>query len=426
MNPTLDKVIINVLKSSSRPLSVEEITEIISKNKLWLRPSDNKPPGIKQINARIISYSKYFSKINGIITLNAETTKEHRLCKIVWNSNYWIKPMERSWNPSYIDDPNKGYEQKNGFVHEDWLFNPKFIFDGYHYGYIRGIGKLNSSIKTVDMVYLFTINPYSKERFYVGKLRQVESLQFEEIDKNVLKAIRSYAKDMIQELKDTGANFSAFKKESFIPNLRFKIEDKELFPMPLSIVSSWFDSKYFRTTPMKLNDKLYNLLNELEVKIQFGFVASSPENKIGGYTKHTKEGITQVDKVHDDIEKALYEYLLQKGINKAQIACDTTSFGGKLADIVVNFGDNNFDIYEIKTDTDLRRGLREAIGQLLDYATWEKGVKVQNIYAVLPYAVLSENNKDFILRLKNNIRFNFEVLFYDRATNAFYSFLEHL
>ncbi len=346
---------------------------------------------------------------------------EERLCKIVWNSNYWIKPMERAWNPSYIDDPNKGYEQKHGFVHEDWLFNPKFIFDGYHYGFIRGIGKLNSSIKTVDMVYLFTINPNSKERFYVGKLHGVECLHQGEINKNVLKTIRSYEKEMIQELKDNGANSSALKKDPFVPNLRFKIEEKELFPTPIIINSSWFDSKYFRTMPMKMDSNLYDLLNELEKKMTFGFVASSPESKTGGYTKHTKEGITQVDKVHDEIEKALYNYLLEKGVSKLNIACDTTSFGGKLADVVVNFGKNNFDIYEIKTDTDIRRGLREAIGQLLDYATWEKGVTVKNIYAVLPYSPLSDNIKDFIQRLKKNIHLNLDVLFYDKTTRTFSS-----
>lgn len=346
---------------------------------------------------------------------------DNRLCKIVWNSNYWIKPMERTWNPSFINDPNKGYEQKHGFVHEDWLFNPKFIFDGYQYGYIRGIGKLNSTIKLVDTVYLFTINPNTKERFYVGKLYQVESLQQDEINKDVLKTIQSYKKDMIQELKDTGADYLAFKKDPYIVNLRFKVEAKEIFPTPLIINSSWFNSKYFRTAPMKMNDKLYDLLNGLEKQIQFVFNPSSPESKKGGYITHTKEGTTRINKVHDQIEKALYNYLLKSGIKKSQIACDTTSFGGKLADVVVHLRENEFDIYEIKTDTDLRRGLREAIGQLLDYATWEKGLKIKNIYAVLPFVPLSDNIKNFITRLQININLNLDILFYDKSTNKFSS-----
>ena len=419
MRKTLDKVIIEVLESSSKPLSVRQITNIIIKEKLWLRPSDKKLPDATQVSARINNYPKYFTRQNGIVTLNNKRESDNRLCKIVWNSNYWIKPMERAWNPSYIDDPNKGYEQKHGFVHEDWLFNSKFIFEGFQYGYIRVIEKLNSTIKTVDTVYLFTINPNSKERFYVGKLYNVEHLQHNEINKGVLKTIQSFEKDMIQELKDTGADFNAFKKEPLVPNLRFKVEATEIFPIPLLIESSWFDSKYFRTAPMKMNEELYNLLNDLEKQIQFDFVPSSPDSKSGGYIKHTKEGTTQVDKVHDDIEKALYNYLLQSGVSKSHIACDTTSFGGKLADIVIDLGKSCIDIYEIKTDTDIRRGLREAIGQLLDYATWEKKITVKNIYAVLPFTPLSENIKNYIMRLKKNIHLNLEILFYDKVTNTF-------
>lgn len=418
MSRDLTQVIIDILKSSPEPLTARQITNSISKNKLWFRPKDGKSPDSTQVNARVNNYPEYFARKNGFIVLNIKEA-DNRLCKIVWNSNYWIKPMERAWNPSSIEDSNKGYEQKHGFVHEDWLFNAKFVFDGYQYGYIRGVSKLNESIKKIGTVYLFTINPNSKERFYVGKLYDVDCLQFDDVNKSVLKTIESFKKDMVLELKATGADYSAFKKDPFVPNLRFKVESKEIFPAPLAIQSNWFARKYFRTMPMKMDAKLYDLLNGLETQIVFGFAPSSPDNKKGGYTKHTKEGTTQVDKVHNEIEKALYSYLIQMGIKKSNIACDTTSFGGKLADVVVNFGNDVFEIYEIKTDTDLRRGLREAVGQLLDYATWEKGVKVRKIHAVLPSVALSSHTKDFIRRLQKNLHLNLEVLLYDNTEKTF-------
>jgi hypothetical protein len=364
MAETLDKVIRNVLKESGKPLSARQITEIISKRQLWSRPSDGKPPGITQVNARINKYEKYFIRNNGLIVLKSDAGNQDRLCKIVWNSNYWIRPMERSWNPSYADDPNKGYEQKHGFVHEDWLFSPKFVFDGYHYGYIRGIGRLNPDIKIIDTVYLFTINPNTKERYYIGKLHGVEHLQREDIPKSVSKTIRSYEQDMVNELKYYGADYTELKAEPFVPILRFKIESKEIFAEPLLIESSWFDQRYFRTTPMKMTDELSSLLRELKDRLKFNFVASSPDHKVGGYSRHIKEDTTTVDKIHNSIEKALYNYLLKKGIKKTNIACDTTSFGGKLADVVVRLNERTFEIYEIKTDTDIRRGLRHAIGTI--------------------------------------------------------------
>ena len=344
---------------------------------------------------------------------------DSRLCKIVWNSNYWVKPMERAWNPSYIGNRDKAYEQQHGFVHEDWLFNSKFVFDGYQYGYIKGISKLNAAIKTVDTVYLFTINLNSKERIYLGKLYNVDCLQPTEIDKDISDAIKSYENDLVQELKDTGADYDALKKYPLIPNLRFKVEAKELFQTKLIISSGWFDKKYTRTAPMIMDEKLYDLFTNLEKQIAFEFVPSSPHSDKGGYLKYTKEGTTIVNKVHDEIERALYNFLIQNGVSEKKIACDTTSFGGKFADIVVNFGNNLFDIYEIKTDTDIRRGLREAIGQLLDYATWEKEVKIKNIYAVLPYVPLTDSFKDYIKRLQQNIYLNLKILFYDKTNEKF-------
>jgi hypothetical protein len=418
MEKTLDDVIIEVLNASKTPLKSGQIEDLIRRQKLWRRPKDGMFPSSSQISARTNNSSEYFTKVGGYIYLK-ESLLEDRLCKIVWNSNNWIKPMERSWNPRFIDDVNKGFEQKHGFVGEDWLFNPKFIFDGYQYGYIRGISKLNSSIDKIDTIFLFTINPNSKERFYVGKLKDAEVLQPDEISINIKRTIKSYEKEMLQELKDNGADFSEFKKYPFTPNVRFKIESKDLFQMPITIESSWFSKKFFRTTPIKMTDELYELFTELEKEIKFKFIPSSPDNKVSGYKKYTKEASSQVENIHVSIEKALYAYLLNKGISKSNIACDTTSFGGKLADVVVKTATNTFDIFEIKTDTDIRRGLREAVGQLLDYATWEKNITINKITAVLLYLPLSDNIKRFIQRLAGNLNIQFEVLFYDKASNSF-------
>lgn len=419
MAKTLDKVIREVLEAAGKPLSIRQITDSISTGKLWFRPKDGMLPDVSQVSARVNNYDRYFTRENGVVTLKKKNSKVERLCKIVWNSNYWIKPMARSWNRAFIDDPNKGYEQKHGFVHEDWLFNLKFVFDGYQYGYIKGIGKLNPDIKIIDTVYLFTINPNSKERFYIGKLYEVEHLQPTEIKKGVMRAINSYQEEMVQELKSNGADYAALKKDPLVPTLRFKIESKEIFPIPLLIESSWFDKKYFRTTPIKITEELYLLLHDLEKSTKFHFIPSSPERKSGGYTKHTKEGTATVDKTHDNIEKALYNFLLQQGVAKENIACDTTSFGGKLADIVVKLKEHTYDIYEIKTDTDIRRGLREAVGQLLDYATWEASVTINCIFAVLPYIPISDKISAFIKRMQANIALDFKVCLYNKQDCAF-------
>lgn len=421
MNETLDQVIVRVLTNANEPLSVREISDLISKNKLWTRPKDGQIPKPEQISARVSNYPQYFERKNGKVHLVEGEESDDRLCKIVWNSNFWVKPMERSWNPNYEENPNIGYEQKNGFVGEDWLFNSKFSVDGYQYGYIRGFAKLNQAKKKIGTVYLFTINPNTKERFYVGKLFNAENISVEKTGSKIQKIFQKLHPEMLEELKEVGANYRVFKKSPFYPNVRFRIDDISLFQEPILIESSWFADKYYRTIPVKMTDELYSLLKNLETKSKFYFTPSTPDNKIGTYNKHTKEGATQVEKIHNEIERQLYKFLISEGILKSNIACDTTSFGGKLADVVVRIDNDTFNIYEIKTDIDTRRGLREATGQLLDYATWEKSISIKKIYAVLPYCSLSNDMIHYIDRLKKSITLDLNVLLYDKETKSFIS-----
>ena len=65
---------------------------------------------------------------------------EHRLCKIVWNSEGWVKPIVRNWTHKHLQNKNVGYRQKHGFVYEAWLFIPRYIVSGYQSGmYCRRI-----------------------------------------------------------------------------------------------------------------------------------------------------------------------------------------------------------------------------------------------------------------------------------------------
>ena len=416
MKPTLDEVIVDIIKSSSEPIRARDIAGTIDKKSLW-HTKEGLSPRVAQINARISSKPDLFIRKNGFIELTKNIQTDRRLCKIVWNSNDWIKPMERTWTPAYKDDPNKGWEQRHGFVHEDWLFNSNFLFDGYQYGYIRGIGKLNPEIKILETVYLFTINP-SKERLYVGKLYDVSHLQPADIPKNVVRAIERYKPDMVEELKMTSADYKSLDDEAFVPNLRFRVENREIFPVALPITESWFAKKYARTAPIKINSELFDLLEAKDRMTKFNFVPSTPDHKVSSYQRNTRKSKTTVQKIHNEIEKTLFKHLIESKVAQNDIACDTISFGGNLADIVVRRTSSEYSIYEIKTDTDVRRALREAVGQLLDYTYWERDIVVNDIFAVVPYVPLSKNLREFIGRLQNAVSLKLTVLFYDKATST--------
>lgn len=419
MTKKLHQVIAETIKASPVPLSAAEIAALIAANGSWSRLVDGVSPKGGQISARINNYPELFRKENGKIMLVDDAEPVARLCKIVWNSNGWITPVTRRWSSALQGKPNTPFEKRYGFVHEDWLFNPAFIIGGYHYGLINGFNSLAADVAIIDTVYLFTINPYTKERLYLGKLNNAEKVVEDSLSKKVRSVFRNSNRNMINDLKEVDADHSYLERRPFMPNVRFKVEDKEIFSEPVLIESTSFAKSYKRTLPMKVTSELLGLLDAAQAASAFEFRPSTPYGRRSSYKRKVKASDTSVEKVHNEMEVALYEYLLRKGIDKDNIGCDTIGLGGKLADVVIQRRANHYDIYEIKTATDLRCGLREAVGQLIDYAFWEQGIKVDHLYVVLPYAVLTESMKQYILRVCNALSLPLGVMLYDKDRGLF-------
>ena len=279
--------------------------------------------------------------------------------------------------------------------------------------------ELNNSVSKVDLMHLFTINTKTKERFYIGKLRNVERLYPHNYPEKAKEEQASYFNEMKRQLLAVDADVHELDKSPLIFNVRFKKEDIFLFQDYLPIVSARFNEKYHRTLPFRMNSDLRKMLSDVESTTSFTFIPSSPSGKLTSYTRFTTEGQTGVSKVHQEIEESLYAYLQSIGVSKDFIACDTASFGGKLADVVVKHDSINYSIYEIKTNMDLRKGFRESLGQLLDYANWENKINVNELVSVIPDTQTGPEIMDYIERVKQSLNLKLRVLLYDKSKNTF-------
>src|SRR5947207_208950 len=93
------------------------------------------------------------------------------LARICWNSRGWTEPTgEASKSESGT------YAARTGIGHEEWLFDPGAILEGWQYGFLQPVSKSRDRLagETID-VRLFTISPESRW-FYVGRLRSCEVL----------------------------------------------------------------------------------------------------------------------------------------------------------------------------------------------------------------------------------------------------------
>jgi hypothetical protein len=335
-----------------------------------------------------------------------------RLC---WNINGWETPSGHPWKVENQKKDDKSFEQQYGYGHEEWLLNPKFSYKGMQYGFIQGLSNARAG-KYLNELHLFTIEDKTKLRFYIGSIKNVERLTYEEIIKEGIDTwISQYLKEMENEVRFVHADYKKFRELKQLPNLRFTLDDLNLLPEPKIITSKTFINSYFRYRPFEVP---YDLLNSFQKKSdEVVFSPGGPGEKVSSYQRGKNENQKGlIKKYHNDIEKDLYIYLKNHlMINPNLISCGRTSIEGNIIDIAVIDNKMNYEIYEIKTTLNIRTNIRDAIGQLLDYAFWSNKIKIKKIIIVSP-SKLDEKSKEYLIRLQNILNVALEYWQYKKGS----------
>lgn len=95
-------------------------------------------------------------------------------------------------------------------------------------------------------------------------------------------------------------------------------------------------------------------------------------------------GISDIRLRHNDMQFTLHAKLASKH-GKDNVGTENPSGNGLPIDVVVKHGDETYSLYEIKTSHAPRVCIREAIGQLLEYAYWNcGGPEVKHLVIVGP------------------------------------------
>ena len=399
----LHDVIVNVLRESGKPLSVKAIDEIISRQKLWQRPSDDDTPPIDQIRRRVNKYKDLFTVTNGEVSLKLNK----RLLRLTWNSNGWELPCGHKWNKKDQEKASVAYENQYGFGGEEWLFNPRYNINRYQYGYIRGLMDV-TNMDFIDEAYLFTINPLTKDRELVGKIKNLELLEPTDPSQNVSRVYDKFFPLVVKELKDVGADYNKIYVRDFYPVVKFKMEDATLFGEPIIINELKADRKYNRFKPYIVDGELQNLLDGVFKKRSFSFNAGRRKNDNSAHSRSSSKKTVFIPGLHADIIKELEQFLKSDfDINKGNISIEKTEFGENIADIVLEHKKNHISIAEVKTSNNARYNIREALGQLIDYALWHDDVKVERLIIVAP-SILSDEHKSYFERIQKSINIKIE------------------
>lgn len=273
--------------------------------------------------------------------------------RICWNSNGWVFPSGEAAHlevGSYVADA--------GFGHEEWLFNFAWLTDGYHYAFLQPINKSfeKHTGTTIDLL-LHAIHP-NRNRVYVGQIRRCEVLTREQIQRAFAHYKRAgWLASMKEQIKSVEGDPRIVDKPLSCFNVRFRPADVVRFH-PLRVAG-----------PTDAINKLgrYNL-----VAADKDFVERLWRKRKGTKVAPEIRAITrsgQPSLTYDPIEKTLQAELLS--LLQARFGNGNVELETDFVDITVKDGTKTV-LVEIKSDGDARSAIRKALGQILEYAYFDR------------------------------------------------------
>lgn len=303
---------------------------------------------------------------------------EQKMARICWNSNNWRTPSGSDGKSLDIDS----YENKNGFGHEEWLFDLEKIINGYHYGALQPIGKHQDLYQgQVFNILLYTYKSDDKEWYWVGWLNNVIAISQEE-SMNVYEEYKN--RGWLEEMKNNLIAVEANQNElNTYSNYCFNIKflPSEIIPVSNGLQLFNDDQKisHNRYTLLNIDQNIVTSLEDAQIEIVGNDLN---KNRKTTFTKSFSEYSKEYEFTHEIIQDAFFDHLKQRFPNDdlkkeariTKLNCSIDIYQIKESGIKI--------IYEIKTFVDLLYSIRMALGQLLEYGYYPNRIEKHKLIIV--------------------------------------------
>lgn len=359
----------------------------------------------------ILDELEYLYPIYQYVELEIESAiKLDKVARICFNTEGWVKPSGHSGKSKNPDTHEANY----GFGHEEWLFDFSKLIDGYHYGFLEPIYKHpDAYVGKVFNVHLFTIDSSSKKRFWVGEIRDLEVIDVQE-NKRIKKEYKergwySEMEDQLTGLELDPVQLGEWTGNTWLFNVKFKPENC-LIDKLIEVDSS--DSAIPSTRYTLIN--LKKLPSELEKKesLQDSYGPPEKSDPVPKFTtlstRTSGPKITEIPHLHYRITESLYKFLKNEGYI---VQWERLSPAGGKVDMIGWKGEKAI-FFEIKTYPSAKACIREALGQVLEYAMYPSKSRADKL------VIVSQNNSTpsdqaYIQHLRETLNLNLEYWAFD-------------
>jgi len=339
---------------------------------------------------------------------------DRRLMRLTWNDNGWEFPSGHDWKLGNQGNSNVAYENQFGYGHEEWLFNRRYQLGDYQYGYIRGVSHMSAEAEVVDQIVLYTINPNDKERYLIGEINNVTIIEGLDDEMAVAEPLfLEYIDDAVEELDVVEADSQNLINGYLLPNVKFRWSDVTIFndPIPTPYLKS---ASFNRFQPYKIDGELEDAINSGIADATSLVFQSGKAKTTGNYTKNISGGKKKVNRPHSQITDDLYDYLKKvRGYSPDDLSAEKTRVGGAIIDFVTR-EKSGLRLFEAKTSSTALRNIRQALGQLFEYAFLDENAQIVGLVIVGP-ADLTDVESNYLNKLKDILGVKLEYWAYQRS-----------
>ena len=293
----------------------------------------------------------------------------NKYARICWNTLGWRMP---SGDARRIEQGN-AYAAMHGFGHEEWLFNFEWLIDGYRYGFLQPIGKYYEKYAEENCsIMMYTLTP-EKQTLLVGLIKHVYVPGNEELD-HVLRVTdeTGWLQTMRDDVRLVKGDVAVLSRPSAraIANIRFRPEDVEIFdPMRRVVGAHKISTPPMFYHPYNWTDGFPSTTNQPPTRKR-----KDPRRAEDERTRAAQEGGI-VEPRHVRLQNKLYGYLCNR------FGEGNVHYERDFVDLAVENADG-ITFYEIKMETTAKRCIRQAMGQLVEYAHYPASSKAGRLVVV--------------------------------------------
>lgn len=306
-----------------------------------------------------------------------------KYCRICWNTLNWRAP---SGDAAYIEQGDS-YVAKHGFGHEEWIFNNEWLLSGYEsgdpnhyrYGFLQPISKYRHKyIGLTFSVLLYAVNPDTIpmivahiDNLYVPDDREIAWALIETRGKGWLDSMQGQIRALgssVEPLVDPDA--------SSIANVRFLPEDVKFFDPMVIVDPPHKITKIHRYQPLNWDDGFQPV--EAPVDRSASYELSQDDaraDRSETERRRAAQAATTFDPQHARLQNRLRAALSRRyGKNAVKMEREYVDL------TLVEPGQITY--IEIKMEQRVKKCIRLALGQLLEYAHYPNCDKVDRLLVV--------------------------------------------